>query len=365
MSRFVRCLVSLLILGGCRSAEPSKIGNAYPDPDGESPFQQLVQAALDSSAAGPRVEVRPWTLLGYTVERNADQAEVFASDPSVVAVVGPGGSRDALIGASVYNAVGLPQVVPTATSRHLASAGPWTFTMVPNDSVEGDFLARWAVDSAGARRVAVMYVGDEFGIGIRDGVRLGLRQRGIELADAVVIPAGGCAAQAGGNEIFAMIARAMLARSSLDAVVIAAGLGSGWCMIRQIHALDPRMWLLAADGVEVGTRAPEDGFQASRVRGVGFWRRGSDSLTALFVARAERFLGHEPTAGQALMYDAFLLLHHAIREVGPDRDAVRRYLHSLGRSRPPWIGVTGLVSFERPRVSLIQMEAPGRPRIAR
>jgi hypothetical protein len=35
----------------------------------------------------------------------------------------------------------------------------------------------------------------------------------------------------------------------------------------------------------------------------------------------------------------------AVREVGPRRAAIRRYLGELGISRPPYRGVTGPISF--------------------
>jgi len=40
----------------------------------------------------------------------------------------------------------------------------------------------------------------------------------------------------------------------------------------------------------------------------------------------------------------------AVHAAGAHRDAIRRYLSELGVSRPPYHGITGLISF-----------APGRP----
>jgi branched-chain amino acid transport system substrate-binding protein len=311
-----------------------------------------VADALDSLPSRTPVQIVRWSLYGQTVERHADQAEVFARNPRVVGVVGHAGSRDALIGATIYNRDGVPQIVPNATTRQLSSFGPWTFMMVPDDSVEGDFLAQWAVDSARARRVAVMYLGDEYGVGLRNGVRMGLVRRGQELVDETVIPSFGCGLPA------AMIVRAMLERARPDAVVVAGSSPSGWCVIRNVHAVDSTVWMLGADGVEVGARAPEGGYNPARVRGVGFWEAGDDSLSSALIARSQRVLGRSPSAADALMFDAFLLMHHAIQVVGPDRDAIRRYLQSLGQSREPWLGVTGPVAFNRVRATLLRMELP-------
>lgn len=358
--RRIPILSLAVVVAGCGSTEPAAIGSAYASGRQDRTILSVVQDALDSLPSGRPILLRPWSLFGQSVDQHAYQAEVFADDPAVVAVVGHSGSRDALIGAAVYNAAGVPQVVPTATSRQLAQMGPWTFMMVPDDSVEGDFLAAWAVDSAAATRVAVMYVGDEYGIGIRDGVTQGLEARGHAAVDAVLIPSGGCPLTGPADFVHAGIVRAALARSSPDAVILASGVASGWCVIREIHRADPTVWVIAADGVEIGARVPAGAeFEASRVRGVGIRIDESDSLVQAFVRRSRRVLGRPPTSGEALLYDAFLLLHHAIGEVGANRTAVRDYLASLGRGRDPWIGVTGPVYFNAPRAGLFRMDAPG------
>src|SRR5690606_34222284 len=52
-----------------------------------------------------------------------------------------------------------------------------------------------------------------------------------------------------------------------------------------------------------------------------------------------------PRHGEAVFYDATMLLATAIREVGADRARVAEYLRSLGSTRPSYPGVTGAISF--------------------
>ena len=54
-------------------------------------------------------------------------------------------------------------------------------------------------------------------------------------------------------------------------------------------------------------------------------------------------------------HDALMLLAHAVREVGPNRAAVRGYLESLGGTRPPYHGITGDITFQRPRTPPLVM----------
>jgi ABC-type branched-subunit amino acid transport system substrate-binding protein len=46
-----------------------------------------------------------------------------------------------------------------------------------------------------------------------------------------------------------------------------------------------------------------------------------------------------------MYYDAVMLVAQAIRTVGSNRAAIRRYLEELGRTRPPYQGITGSLAF--------------------
>jgi len=76
------------------------------------------------------------------------------------------------------------------------------------------------------------------------------------------------------------------------------------------------------------------------------------------VERFHRVTGRDPGPDDAMNHDALILMAHAVRAVGPDRAALRRYLESLGRSRPPYHGVTGDITFlpdRAPRLVMAQV----------
>lgn len=308
------------------------------------------------------VQIREWSVKGdpgFSIQLNTEQATLFADDPDVVAVVGHTGSRDALLGAVVYNDRGVPHVVPNATSGLLGNAGPWTFTLVPSDSVEGTFIADYAIDSLGASRISVLYLGDEYGMGLRDGVRSALRRRGSDVVDVSMIPTDWCLAQPAA-EIHSSIIRASLKRARPDVVVVTTGSISGWCVADVIHTVNPEAWILFGDGMDGARVIPEIPLRIvpERIRGVEFWAPGTDSLNRTFVERMRKEMHRVPGASHALQYDAFMLLSDAIREAGPSRQAIRRWLESLGRTREPWQGVTGKIAFNRPRSEILRMSGP-------
>lgn len=354
-----RNLIALaLLLAACGGSGSPHIGDAYPRYDSNIPFLEAIAPSVESTG----VQIRRWSVTGdpgFSIQLNTEQATLFADDPAVVAVVGHTGSRDALLGSVVYNDRGVPQVVPNATSGLLAQAGPWTFTLVPSDSIEGTFIADYALDSLHARRVAVLYLGDEYGMGLRDGVRSALQRRGTDVADASMIPTDWCFAQPAAV-IHSSIIRAAMRRAQPEVVVVTTGSVSGWCVAEQVHATNPGTWVIFGDGMDGARQVPDLPLKIvpERIRGVEFWAPGEDSLSRAFVELVRKKLNRPPAASHALQYDAFMLLSTAVREVGPSRRAIRRWLESLGRTREPWHGVTGPIAFNRPRSQILRMAGP-------
>jgi ABC-type branched-subunit amino acid transport system substrate-binding protein len=161
------------------------------------------------------------------------------------------------------------------------------------------------------------------------------------------------------RDIFSAISRSLVRRSHPDVVILAASNASGWCIVDQIHSEDPSIWILGADGFNI--RQPPATFRPAynleRLRSVAFWEPGEHAPSLDFVHRYSRATGRLPTAGDAMEYDAFMLLRQAVLDVGTNRRAIRDWLNSLGRSRPPFPGVTGPVSFDRPRAPILRMTA--------
>lgn len=362
---FILTFLLLSLAVACRDTQPARIGDAYPRSEADSRFLAVIKSAVET----PRFQVAGWSVkgnaLGSLIQLNTEQATAFADDKTIVAVVGHSGSRDALLGAAVYNKRGVPNVIPNSTSRRLGSTGPWTFLMVPDDSVEGEFIARYAVDSLRAIRPAMLYVGDEYGWGLLEGVRAGLQRKGVDLLDATMLPNEPCFG-ARNEVLFESVVYAAIQRSIPDVVIITSGTVHGWCIADLIHAKSPQTWIVFTDGMDGARRPPpaeEIRFRPphlnlARIRGVEFWAPGTDSLNREFIERVQRGFGRMPNASQALQYDAYMLLRAAVTEAGPDREAVRNWLESLGKTHKPWQGVTGPIAFNRPRSEILRMGGP-------
>lgn len=348
----------MALLLGCRDGAPARIGDANPRASGAGTIVELIETQFATLAGPPRVLVERWSPAANAsgLEAEVRQAHRFDS-VGVTAVVGHAGSRESLIGASIYNVRHIPQVVPTGTSRLLALAGPWTFRLAPNDSVEGDFIAQVAVDSFAAKVILIVYVGDEYGIGLRDGIIAGLRRRGVTQVTDVRAPEITCLTAHQRRATTAVI-QATLARTKPDLVALAVRTAIAPCIIAQIHDAMPATRFLVGDGVQFDAAAMLAAPAARRglVAGIEFWHPDTtDARIRIFLANAKRILGRAPTSTEALTVDAFAVVGAAIQATGGEREAVRAWLASLGVERPPWSGVTGPIAFTGERRHLLHL----------
>jgi branched-chain amino acid transport system substrate-binding protein len=273
--------------------------------------------------------------------REVDVATQLAAVPGIVAAVGHQDSRSTLLAAPVYDEAGIPLVVPNATSHALGAAGPWVFPVAPSDSQEGAFIADFATRTLRARSVALLYDNDEYGRGLRDGVRDALAAAGTPLvADA---PIGAVCA----GEDDATIALMTSHRPPPDVLVLAARQADAACIVRQARRRLPGLRFITGDAVEINDgQVAAMGAAAESTYFVAFWYDGlTDARSATFTSAYRRITGVHPSPATALQYDALMLLMTAVRDVGANRKAIQTYLSDLGRSRPPYEGVTGPISF--------------------
>lgn len=285
-------------------------------------------------------------------------------------VLGPGSSRGALAAAPIYNEAGIPVVLPTATSRLLRQLGPWTFVLAPDDSVEGEFLARVADERFAARTALIFHTDDEYGTGLRDGVQGALAARGVRVLDVHALSEiRGFCDETGPSDAFRRVVAAALRNGVPDVVIAAVRDENAGCLARTLAELRSLRRILTGDGTQmVPSLFARAGPAADSIYGVTFWHPDRpDSISRHFAEDFQRQSGRPPTAGDAMRFDALGVLVAAVRAVGPDPDAVRGWLEQLGKSLPAYEGVTGPVSFgpgRVPRLLLVRAERErGGPRL--
>ncbi|MEX2177888.1 MAG: branched-chain amino acid ABC transporter substrate-binding protein [Gemmatimonadaceae bacterium] len=331
--------VLLPLAAACGSREPIRIGIVL-DGDG---IHGATLAAADINASGGidgrALELRLAGGQTDNLARNAlAPAESLAADLSILAVVGHTNSAASLSAARIYNANRVVQIAPTSTAPMYSHAGPYSFRMVASDRHQADFLGRAAI-SPSPRRIAILYVNDDYGRGLRNEVVRYLKTHG-------VVPVYE-APYSEGTRFTGIEGVASAIVASRPQVLLWLGRAPELILLLpEVRARSSGIAVLASDGFG----RPPAGDLAIAVQGVRYVRLLDPGNSREAVQRLrseyEKRWQRELTDQYLLAYQAVQVLAEAIRTSGPDREAIRTYLSGLGSTRAPFDGMLGPISFD-------------------
>jgi branched-chain amino acid transport system substrate-binding protein len=104
-------------------------------------------------------------------EGGASVANLFVSDPNVVAIAGHTFSGSTAAAIPIYNEARLPMLSPSATRADLTEGDQDVFHRIPfTDDIQGEFAAEYLYDELGVEKLAVMHDGDAYGKGVAETV---------------------------------------------------------------------------------------------------------------------------------------------------------------------------------------------------
>lgn len=361
-ARAVVVVAGLLSAAGCEGRAPTAVIGYTVAPS--AGVQRAIQGVMDSThrEGSPRIVLAQAT----PPDRNDNDPYLInavrnaldlAARPEVVATVGPSGSQDAMLVGPVYRDAGLAFVMPTANIPQLSALGPTAFPLAPGIDEEASLIAEFAAGRLGARAVAVLYHAGPWGIALQSAVTSELWMRGVRVTGRFPVPAPeGCQGDGPRRDY---LAASVLRAGRPDVVVLATYNQQSQCLVAAFRRLVADVVFIAGDATVLSqpfVRAL--GPARDRFHAVTFWRpTGPSRELAAFRAVYETLNGRSPTYDEAATFDAAMVLAHAIREVGPDRAAVVRYLGELGRRRPAYHGVTGTITFDGRRSGRLSMQA--------
>jgi branched-chain amino acid transport system substrate-binding protein len=328
-------LLAALVVCACTDPAPPQIGVVV----GSAPRRAAELAAEEQRSGDPGFfePLIPTSASPVAAAAALDLAREFVDNARVIAVVGHGNSAASLAASPVYNSGGLVQIAPTTTAPVYGGAGPYSFRLVPSDTLQAEFIAR-TIRSLWPRpgRVAIVYVNDDYGRGL-------YRQLRSHLGEVVF---DGVYADNADEWELAALGR-MIGAKQPDLLIWLGRSRPLGLLLHELRPHAPGLHVFCGDGCDgAAVYRNEDG----RFTGLVFVRfidPHSDDAALTNFARRYREHAGEPPSGEALLtYDAVSLIRAALRDGARTRDQVRRYLASLGAERPPFHGLTGSIAFD-------------------
>ncbi|MCR4398036.1 MAG: ABC transporter substrate-binding protein [Firmicutes bacterium] len=355
-------LIAMALVAGCagqatkpaeqpKPAEPAKpktikIGCTFPLSGssaelGQRTLRGINLAVEEINAAGgingKLIEVVPMDDRADPKEA-ANVANLFASNPEILAVIGHNNSSCTLAGAPIYNKAGLPHISPDSSSPKITDAGPYTFRVRNSDAYTGAYNVQkmW---EAGYRKIGILYENNDFG---RGGLEVGtktIKELGSE-------PAATEAFMLGETKDFST-AITNFKKAGVEAIYLVGDYTEIALFCKQAHQMGYRPSVWGATGAfnpAIIKLAGEDaeGIVGSTVFYPDDPRPEVKEYVKKFV---ERYKSEGITQCDAFSpngYDSLRIIAEAIKKNGESREGIKNYLTTL----KDFPGVIGKITFD-------------------
>jgi branched-chain amino acid transport system substrate-binding protein len=267
-------------------------------------------------------------------KESATLAQKFTSDSRIVAQIGDFTSTCSLAAQPIYDRAGMVQLTPTSTHPDFAPGSPYSFSIAGKQTEEGPFMARFAIETLQKKKIAFIYINNDWGIAMRDNFIKTAKNLGAEI-----------------------VAEEAYFDGTTDFTAI----------LTKFRALNPDLLYLTSmynDGALISKQRQKLGWNDVMVMGAGslyspkFIELGGDAVENVytscvffpdeprpevqqFVKGFEEAYQQTPNVFAAVAYDSAKLLAYAIQQAGMDRKAIRDALAQV----KDFPGVTGKITF--------------------
>ncbi len=275
---------------------------------------------------------------GRPEEAQTVVTKLITSD-RVVAVLGEVASSRTLAAAPVAQQYGIPMVTPSSTNPRVTEVGDYIFRVCFIDPFQGLVMARFAANTLGVRRVAVLR-------DIRNDYSVGLAavftENFTRLGGTIV---GDQSYSEGDTDFSAQLTA--LAATRPEAIFIPGYYTEVGLIARQARQLGITVPLLGGDGwdsprlTEIGGTALNNSYFSTHYSADD----PSPAIQAFVTAYREQY-GESPDAMAALGYDAARILFDAMERAGTTEPAALRQALAETRDFP---GVTGSITIDENR----------------
>jgi len=265
-------------------------------------------------------------------------AERFVADPAIIAQIGDFSSSSTMAAAPVYEQAKMVQISPTASHQDWTKKGEFMFRVVATQGYEGPYNARWAVNDLKKKKIATIYINNDWGVDANKYFVGEARTLGAEIvAEEAFTP--------GEKDFNAIISK--LKRQEPQLVYMPTFYADFTAIMNQAERARFKPTVLANSSLfsvktlEMGGKAVE-----GTMIPVNYFSSDPRPAPQNFTKEYRALYGADPNQFAALAYDAAGLLMAALKAVGTDsRAKVREGLLGL----KGYEGATGPISYAQGR----------------
>jgi branched-chain amino acid transport system substrate-binding protein len=329
------------------SAEPIHVGLSAPLTGNYSEYgnnwKKAMDIAVEKINAKGGIKGRPLVIVAEDSKSDpkdsAQIAQKFTSDTRIVAELGDFTSTACMAAQPIYDRAGMVQLSPTASHPEFAPKSQWSFGIIGTQAEEGAFMASYTVEKMGKKKIAVLYINNDWGMAAQEQYV----KKAKELGGQIVAMESFFDRD---KDFTAVLTK--LRGSKPEALYIPSMYNEGALISKQREKLGWNDVAVFGPGslyspklLEIGGTAVE-GLHTSTVFMDTDPRPEVQEFIKAFKARNNNVA---PNMFAAIAYDAISILANTIEKAGTDRKAIR---DELAKMRD-YVGMTGKFSFTERR----------------
>jgi branched-chain amino acid transport system substrate-binding protein len=252
----------------------------------------------------------------------------------VPAVIGDLLSSNTLAMAPIANRSKVVVLSPTSSAPKITEAGDYIFRNCASDTFEGTVMAEFVYDKLKITRVAIIYINNDYGVGIRDVFKKTFSAKGGTIVAEEAFPQGA-------TDFRNQIAKVKATKPQAVYIVGYRELGQ---LLKQAAELGIKSQFLSTvmfedpEILKVAGKAAEGVIYSARA----YDPDGKDEHIQKFVKAFRAKYGEIPDIFAALSYDAMKILGLAMERGGFTGDGIKKALYAIKH----YPGVAGEVTFD-------------------
>jgi branched-chain amino acid transport system substrate-binding protein len=265
-------------------------------------------------------------------------AEKFVADPDIVAQIGDFSSSCSMAAAPIYEKATMVQLSPTTSHQDWTKKGEYMFRVVATQGYEGPYNARWAVTDLGKKKLATIYINNDWGVDANKYFVAEAKKLGAEILAEEAFTAGE-------KDFTAILTK--LKKLNPDLIYLPTFYADATAILTQAKRAHFTPLVMANSSlfsektIELGGDAVE-----GIVIPANYFSTDPRLAAQTFTKEYREAYKMEPNQFAALAYDAASLLVAAMQKVGPDdRAKIRQGLVEL----KGFEGATGPISYAEGR----------------
>lgn len=274
----------------------------------------------------------------------ANLAQKLVSNPKYLAVIGHFGSTPSMAAAPIYQKGGLVEFSPTSSHPQFTAQGDFMFRNINTQAIEGPILADFAVNKLQKKKIAVIYINNDWGLVTKDK----FAEKAVALGAEII------AAEPfiGGQTKDFTPTLTKIKKLQPDLLFIAAMYSDTGLILQQAKQLKLNTTILGPSSlnneqlIKMAGKAAEGLYLTSN-----FFPGDPNPQVKKFVEQYKQAYGVEPDQFAAVAYDTIGMLLKAIETAGTDRKAIRDALAQI----KDYDGVTGKTTFNENRDVIKEM----------